>query len=575
MTHDSTLLVNLVFAVGVAFLSALVAVRLRQSVILGYLIAGVVIGPFTPGFVGDIGVVQQLADIGIILLMFSVGLQVSVRDLLRSGLAALVGGNVQVLLTLGLGFLAGLALGWQPLEALLLGAVVSNSSSTVLTKILGERGELDSEHGHLSLAWSSVQDLGTVLMVVAFSTLAVGGEDLLVDSLWALGAASLFLMVAGPVGLVVLPRLFEWVAALRNRELFILMVTLVALGTAHASTFFGLSLALGAFIAGVVVGESDLSHQILGDVMPVRDIFSGLFFISVGMLVNPFAVVENPVVALLVLGLIVVAKGAMSALIPMLFGYSARAALLTGVTLAQSAEFSFLLARLGTDLGIVSQSSFSLMLGGVAASMALSPFLHQAAAPLARWLGKRVPSSALVERPVGEDPAKRLRGHAIVCGYGQPTEAAASLAPLERTDDQRVDYEGNDRVRSRLPHLWAGGPGRDWRRLARVAVAARIAALALWVAGSSCAGGVWRDTDLAGKPALRPRLRSIWWHLHRPVPAVGAALRRVQTRSLGPTRRPPLPGRCGGGLLRPAQPLNLAGRAGLFGFCGNTAARFR
>jgi monovalent cation:H+ antiporter-2, CPA2 family len=418
VTNEPTLLVNLVFAIGVAFVSALVAVRIRQSVILGYLVAGVVIGPFTPGFVGDIDVVLDLADIGIIFLMFSVGLQISLRDLLRSGTTALVGGNIQVIATLGLGYLAGIALGWTPMEALFLGAVVSNSSSTVLTKILGERGELGSDHGILTLTWSSVQDLGTILMVVVFSALAAGGDNLLLDSAWAMGMAGLFLLIAGPIGLRVVPQLFERVAALRSRELFILLVTLVALGTAYAATFFGLSLALGAFIAGVVVGESDLSYQVLGDVAPLRDIFSGLFFVSVGMLIDPSSAVREPMVVLVTVALIVLAKGGLSIVITLLSRYPSRAAILTGVALAQSGEFSFLLARLGTDLGVISQPVFSLMLAGVALSMVMAPPLHQLGGLVARRVAMGL-SSSPANLPAGDGPEERLRGHAILCGYGR------------------------------------------------------------------------------------------------------------------------------------------------------------
>ena len=417
--ENSHLLVNLVFALAAAALGALLAVRLRQSVIIGYILAGIVIGPFTPGFVGDVSAVQCLADIGIIFLMFALGVQFSFRDLLGVGRVALLGGSAQVLLTIGLGYVVGNALGWRPIEALFFGAVISNSSSTVLGKVLSERGELDAEHGRIAMGWSAVQDLSTIVLVVVLSALATGGEGLLVDVFWGVAKATVFLALLAPLGALALPWLFERVAAFRNRELFIVVVAAVALSTALASALFGLSVALGAFVAGVVVGESDLSHQILGEITPLRDIFAGLFFVSVGMLVDPVFVLTHWPLVLVTLGLIVVAKGLLSAAITALFGYPVRTALLTGVALAQSAEFSFLLARVGTDLGVISAAVFSLMLAGAVASIVLAPALHQGAAPVARWLERQQPSRAWTRQSAAMiEPKQSLVAHAVICGYG-------------------------------------------------------------------------------------------------------------------------------------------------------------
>ncbi len=417
---ESTLLVSLVFALVAAMAGAFLAARLGQSVTIGYILAGIVIGPFTPGYDGDVAAVQSLADIGIVFLMFSIGVQLSFQELLRVGRVAILGGNLQVILTLALGYLVGLAIGMGTLEALFLGAVVSNSSSTVLTKVLGDRGELGSLHGRIALSWSSIQDLGTVVLVVVLSALATGAVNPWADLLWSTALAVLFVAVLVPLGSVALPWLFERVASLRNRELFIIAVATVALGTAYASTFFGLSIALGAFIAGVAVGESELSLQILGDVMPLRDVFAGLFFVSVGMLFDPSFVAQNLSLVLVVVALIVVVKGSMSALITGLFGYTRRTAILTGVALAQSAEFSFLLARVGVDLGVVSPPVFSLMLGGVVSSMLISPFLHQLASPFVRWLDQSWPSARREEEvQASRQETEGLRGHAVICGYGR------------------------------------------------------------------------------------------------------------------------------------------------------------
>ena len=300
---DTGLLVNLALALIAAAIGGAIAVRLRQSAILGYIVVGMLIGPYTPGPVGSPGTVAALADIGVIFLLFAIGLQLSIRDLLRVGPVALVGGSAQVVVMIAIGFAVGVALGFGSLESLFLGAVVSNSSSTVLAKVLGDRGEEDADYGRISFAWSSVQDLSTIILVVILSALSAGGE-LGTDLLLAAGRALLFLAISLPLGLKVLPWFFEHVALLRSREVFVLSIVAVALGTAWVAELFGLSLALGAFLAGILVGESEVSYQALGEVAPMRDVFAGLFFVSVGMLVDPFFVIAALPLVLIGLSLI-------------------------------------------------------------------------------------------------------------------------------------------------------------------------------------------------------------------------------------------------------------------------------
>jgi monovalent cation:H+ antiporter-2, CPA2 family len=422
---DSAFLATLAFALIAALIGAIIAVRLRQSAILGYILGGIVIGPYTPGFVGDVFAVEQLANVGVILLMFTIGVQISLRELLGVGRVAILGGSLQVALLIGLGYGIGIALGWGNLEALFFGAVVSNSSSTVLSKVLAERGETGAVHSQIALAWSTIQDLSTIVLVVILTALAEGGDGLLGELTWATLRAVLFLILLVPVGFKLLPWLFEHVAALRSREIFVVTVAAFALGTAYLSAFFGVSLALGAFVAGVVVSESDLSHQIIGEVTPLRDIFAGLFFISVGMLVDPRFVFENLPLVLLAIAVIVLLKGAIVALLTLAFRFPARTAVLTGVALAQSAEFSFILARLGADLGAISPAIFNLLLAGAAASIVISPMLHHAAAPAASWLEARLPASELSRLPTGTDTPP-LRGHAVICGYGRVGRVIAS-----------------------------------------------------------------------------------------------------------------------------------------------------
>jgi monovalent cation:H+ antiporter-2, CPA2 family len=417
---ESPLLINLVIALIAALIGAIIAARLGQSIILGYILAGVAIGPFTPGLEGDLAVVEALAEIGIVLLLFAIGVQFSLSDLLHAGKVAVIGSTVQVLLTIGAGFAIGMAIGWQPLESLFFGAVLSNSSSTVLSKVLGDRGEMHTGYGKLSLAWSTVQDLSTIILIVVLSALAVGSDALLLDLGLEVGRAALFLLLLVPVGLRVLPWFLERIAALRSRELFVLTVGVVALGLAYSATFFGLSLALGAFVVGVVVSESDLSHQVLGEVLPLRDIFAGLFFVSVGMLVDPGFVIQNIHLVLITLAVIVLFKGVLSATLAWLLGTPTRTAILTGAVLAQSAEFSFLLAQVGRDLGAISPTVFSLVLAAAAVSIVLLPTIHQGSLPLASAAHGRRSSFRLntMEPPATPD-VDRLKGHAVICGYGR------------------------------------------------------------------------------------------------------------------------------------------------------------
>jgi monovalent cation:H+ antiporter-2, CPA2 family len=412
----SSLIANLALALLAALIGALVAVRLRQSAVIGYIAAGIVIGPFTPGLVADPNAVEALADLGLVFLLFTIGAELSLRDLLRAGNVALIGGSIQVLVTIAIGAVVGLTIGWELRAALFFGAVIAISSGAVLSKILGERGELDAEHGRIALAWSTVQDLATIVLVVLLPALGSTTGAHLEDVALALGKALLFLVLLVPAGLRFFPALFEWLARLRNRELFVLAVAAVALGTAFVSTLFGVSLALGAFVAGLAVGESDLSHQVLAEVVPLRDVLAGLFFVSIGMLVDPPFVLASWPLVLVALLLMVVLKGALVGGLAALIGASRRAAVLAGVLLAQCGEFSFLLARLGRDTGALSGDAFNVMLSGAAASIVLAPPLYAQAGRVVRSLEERLAAQALKREAVGE-PATQRR-HAVICGYG-------------------------------------------------------------------------------------------------------------------------------------------------------------
>ena len=274
----------------------------------------------------------------------------------------------------------------------------------MLSKVLEERGQTGVEYGQLAFAWATVQDLAAIALVVLLTTLAHGSDAVGAELAWEPGRAANFLAVLIPVGLYALPLLFERIALLRNREVFILSVGAVALGAAYVSSLFGISIALGAFVAGVVVGESDLSHQILGEIEPLRDILAGLFFVSVGMLVDPTFIVQNVPLVIATVVLIVLVKGAVIAGLVRLFGYSSRTAVLTGVVLAQAAELSFLLASIGSELGAIGTTAFNAMLSGSALSTVLAAPLLAAVAPFAQRLD-RPGKVELGAEPSGTDAA--------------------------------------------------------------------------------------------------------------------------------------------------------------------------
>ncbi|HEY3063041.1 MAG TPA: cation:proton antiporter [Chloroflexota bacterium] len=412
------LVANLALALVAALLGAVIALRLRQSAVIGYIAAGIVIGPFTPGLVADPHAVEEIADVGLVFLLFTIGAELSLRDLLRAGKVALVGGGVQVLATMVIGYITGRALGWETAGSLFLGAALAISSGAVLSKILGERGELEAEHGRIALAWSTVQDLATIVLVVLLPALSAGRASNLQDVALALGKAGLFLVILVPTGLKVFPALFEWLAGLRNRELFVLAVAAVALGTAYISTLFGVSLALGAFVAGLAVGESDLSHQVLAEIVPLRDVLAGLFFVSVGMLVDPPYVLAYWSLVLLVLVLMVLLKGVIVGGISALLGASGRTAALVGVVMAQCGEFSFLLARLGRDTGALTGDGFNLILSGAAASIVLAPPLHASAGRVVRNVERRLTARGLADPDETISEAAAGRRYAVICGYG-------------------------------------------------------------------------------------------------------------------------------------------------------------
>jgi monovalent cation:H+ antiporter-2, CPA2 family len=436
--HGGGLLVHLVTALGAALVGAAVALRLRQPLIVGYILAGVAIGPFTPGIMGQPDAIAELAEIGIIFLMFVIGVQLSLRELLRASKIAVVGGLAQVACMIGLGYLVGRALGWTSLQAYAFGAVISNSSSTVLGKILSDRGELDSRHARLGLAWSSVQDISSVVIVAVLAFASPNARAMGP----ALGKAALFFFFFVPLAFWALPAILRRASALRSREFFALAVITLALAMAGGASLLGVSLALGAFLTGVVVGESDLAHRILGDATPIRDVFSGIFFVSIGMLLDPKFLLDSWSLVLLTVAMIVLVKGLLTTAIARLLGSSIRLAVLIGAALAQSAEFSFLLARIGLEEGALTKPIFNLLLSATVVTILLSPIVNTMAPAVLRRLQARRAGVPSLKSDEVMPPA--FEHHAIVCGHGRVGSIVCAL--LDRHNKPFVVIEEDLRI---------------------------------------------------------------------------------------------------------------------------------
>jgi len=436
--HETSLIALLAIGFVLALLFGLVANLLKVSPIVGYLIAGICVGPFTPGFVADSGLANQLAEIGVILLMFGVGLHFSIKDLMSVRYIALPGAIAQIVTATAIG--AGMAhlLGWSFGEGLVFGLSLSVASTVVLLRALEERNALQSSEGRIAVGWLIVEDLAMVLALVMLpaladtlggdaSTLGVAGStNTWLALAFTLAKVAVFVVLALVVGTRFVPWLLKRVARTASRELFTLCVLAIALGIAYGSSaLFGVSFALGAFFAGVILSESELAHQAGNDSLPLKDAFAVLFFVSVGMLFDPTVLVREPLAVFSVLAIIMVGKSLAAFIIVLAFRHPVRTALTVSASLAQIGEFSFILASLGAALGLLPSDGRDLILAGALLSIALNPITFAGIAPLTRWLTARPKLLALLERrgadqhriPVSS--ASTLRQHAIVIGYGR------------------------------------------------------------------------------------------------------------------------------------------------------------
>jgi CPA2 family monovalent cation:H+ antiporter-2 len=444
MPHSVSLISTIAAGLGLALVLGMLAIRLRLPALVGYLLAGVVIGPFTPGFVADASIAAQLAEIGVMLLMFGVGLHFSLDDLLAVRKIAVPGAVVQMSVATALGM--GLAhwWGWNMGAALVFGLALSCASTVVLLRALESRGVLDTFNGRIAVGWLVVEDLAMVLVLVLLPPLggwlagaADGGESL--SGLWrTLGLTLLQVGAFVALMLVLGRRFFPWVLwqvqRTGSRELFTLCVVAAAVSIAFGATaLFGVSFALGAFFAGMVMRESEFSHRAAEESLPLRDAFAVLFFVSVGMLFDPLVVIERPLQVLAVASIIIVGKSVAAGALVLMFRYPLNTALTVSASLAQIGEFSFILMGLGGSLGLLPPEANSLVLAGALISIAVNQLCFKMVEPLQQWiLAKSAYARKLEARddPMAELPMntedKYLSRQVVLVGYGRVGERIAN-----------------------------------------------------------------------------------------------------------------------------------------------------
>jgi monovalent cation:H+ antiporter-2, CPA2 family len=436
MDHNLSLITTIAAAFALALVFGLIAEKLKLPALIGYLFAGILIGPATPGFVADLEIASQLSEIGVMLLMFGVGLHFSVQDLMSVKRIALPGALVQMTLATLLGMLVAHYWGWSMGHGLVFGLSLSCASTVVLLKALESRRILESMNGKIAVGWLVVEDMVTVLVLVLMPALAgvLGGqgEAASAGSIWeTIGMTMLevagFVAVMLVVGRRVLPWLLWYVAGTGSRELFTLTVIAVAIGVAFfASSLFHVSFALGAFFAGMIMRESEYSHRAAEDSLPFRDAFAVLFFVAVGMLFEPSILIKQPMQVLAVVGIIIVGKSLAAVAIVLALRYPLNTALTVAASLGQIGEFSFILAGLGVSLELLSQDAMSLVLAGALISIALNPLVFASIKPFSRWLVDNSDvARGLAQRmdPYGELPMtterKFLEGQVVLVGYGR------------------------------------------------------------------------------------------------------------------------------------------------------------
>mgnify|MGYP001764361591 CR=1 FL=1 len=440
MPHDVSLIATIAAGFGLAMVFGLIAARLKLPPLVGYLLAGIVVSPATPGFVADVGLAGQLAEIGVMLLMFGVGLHFSLADLMAVKKIAVPGAVVQIAVATALGAGVAMLWGWDLGAAIVFGLCLSVASTVVLLRALEAKGLLKSVNGQIAVGWLVVEDLVMVMVLVLLPALAGllkahGGEAAVTPEageIWTtvgitLAKVSAFIVLMLVVGRRLLPKILWWVARTGSQELFTLGVVAIAIGVAFgAAKLFDVSFALGAFFAGMMMRESEFSHRAADESLPLRDAFAVLFFVSVGMLFDPAVIVQQPLKLLAVVAIILIGKTLAAVALVLLFRYPLNTALTVGASLAQIGEFSFILAGLGVALELMPREGQSLVLAGALISIALNASLFSVVEPLRRWILARSAFARQLEMrddPLAELPRstdrKLLSGQVVLIGYGR------------------------------------------------------------------------------------------------------------------------------------------------------------
>jgi CPA2 family monovalent cation:H+ antiporter-2 len=433
MPHHTPLIATIVAGLVVAFVLGALAQRLKASPLIGYLLAGIVVGPFTPGYVADQSMASELAELGVILLMFGVGLHFSIKDLMSARKVAIPGALAQMTVATLLGIGMAYLMGWTLAAGVVFGLALSVASTVVLLRALQERRAVQTERGRIAVAWLIVEDLAMVLALVLLPALAgavsqTAPQASVMDAwivpfgvtLLKVGAFAAFMLI---VGRRVIPWTLHYVAHTGSRELFRLAVLAIALGVAFgAALLFDVSFALGAFFAGMILAESELSHRAAEETLPLRDAFAVLFFVSVGMLFNPFVLISHPWAILGVLGIILLGKSLAALAIMKLFKRNAETSFTVAASLAQIGEFSFILAGLGVGLGLLPKLGSDLILGGAILSIMLNPLMFV----VARWATRLVDARHAPPTAANDPPPVVLVDHTVLVGFGRVGQVVAA-----------------------------------------------------------------------------------------------------------------------------------------------------
>ena len=415
---------DIAIIVVAGLIGGLIAQQLRQPLILGYILTGIMIGPFTgEGIVVNIHDIELLAEIGVALLLFALGLEFSLKELKPVRYIALLGAPIQILLTMALGFGIGRLFGWEWIDSLWLGGMIALSSTMVTLKTLMSQGRMGTLSSRVMIGMLIVQDLAVVPLIIILPELDEPGAGLPILG-WAALKAALFLSLMIFVGTRVIPRLMAYIAGWNSRELFLLAITAIGLGIGYGTYLFGLSFAFGAFVAGMVLSESDYGHQALSDIIPLRDLFGLLFFVSVGMLLDPVFLIENWGIVLAVVLLVAIGKGLIFSTLSSVFGYGNVVPLAVGLGLFQVGEFSFVLARVGISTNSISNDLYALTLTTAIITMVLTPIVSGWTAPLyafrKRWF-KREPIQTI------NLPRTGLENHVVIAGGGRVGQYVAQV----------------------------------------------------------------------------------------------------------------------------------------------------